>query len=204
MAATHLKASILDRLGDTIKCHLCGRVFNDPRILPCFHTFCFQCLQLSPEKKDKTKQDRHHCSTCQREFNIEASDGFPKNLFIDKLLDLVNIEQTIVKKESYCELCFDDQAGSLKSPLASFYCVECRQKICIDCCKRHKKSNFLKDHSCVDFEMWKIWMSSAKCFLLVFVQFTKVRRSNAFAKIVLWRSVWNATMRNILSTNGKL
>lgn len=34
-----------------LKCALCTRMFNDPRLLPCSHTFCFQCLLRYQNKK---------------------------------------------------------------------------------------------------------------------------------------------------------
>ena len=151
MAMTHVNVSILDQLGDAITCHVCKKRYTDPRILPCLHTFCGACLKSS--QLGGTEENRtYHCSKCEQDFQIPVSDGVPKNFFVNKILELVNIEKSIVDKESYCELCFDDQAVSVKSPLASFYCVECRQKICDDCCKRSKKSNILKDHSYVDFK----------------------------------------------------
>ena len=150
MDVTHVNTSILNRLGDMIKCFVCKNTYTDPRILPCFHTFCSKCVPL---KDPVTREEGiYHCSKCELDFNIPGPDGAPINCFINKLIELVSLEKSIVAKESFCELCFDDQAESVKSPIASFYCVECKQKICDDCCKRHKKSNFLKDHSCVDFK----------------------------------------------------
>lgn len=27
------------------KCPMCGKLFEDPKVLPCLHTFCLKCLQ---------------------------------------------------------------------------------------------------------------------------------------------------------------
>ena len=150
MDVTHASTSILNRLGDAIKCFVCKNTYTDPRILPCFHTFCSKCVPL---KDPVTREEGiYHCSKCEQDFKIPSPDGAPINCFINTLIELVNIERSIIAKKSFCELCTDDQAASVKSPLASFYCLECKQKICDDCCKRHKKSNFAKTHSCVDFK----------------------------------------------------
>ena len=62
-----------------IECDLCLDVFTDPRILPCGHTFCFQCLC----KVDAASDDRI-CIVCRTPWS-EPKEGLlklPKNYTI--------------------------------------------------------------------------------------------------------------------------
>ena len=35
----------LDKLEEQLTCKICSKQFNDPRTLPCLHSFCLECVQ---------------------------------------------------------------------------------------------------------------------------------------------------------------
>jgi len=39
-----LKLSVVKELYDMKECCICNEVFTDPRVLPCIHTSCLNCL----------------------------------------------------------------------------------------------------------------------------------------------------------------
>ncbi|KAL5497438.1 hypothetical protein EMCRGX_G013911 [Ephydatia muelleri] len=51
-----------------ITCQLCSKPYKEPRILPCLHSFCGQCLHKQIERSG-TKQNMA-CPTCQRSITI--------------------------------------------------------------------------------------------------------------------------------------
>lgn len=52
----------------TTECSICMESFEEPKILPCGHTFCLQCIDQSGP--DKTPGDKATCSLCRRDFSV--------------------------------------------------------------------------------------------------------------------------------------
>ncbi|CAD5114633.1 unnamed protein product [Dimorphilus gyrociliatus] len=86
-------------------CSLCLDfwVENDPRVLPCQHTFCFQCLKMSPSNILTT------CPVCRTKVNIrkENISNLPKNILANSLKESsrMRLKNTTVCKEHNQVLC---------------------------------------------------------------------------------------------------
>jgi len=100
-------------LGDMTECPICTEVFTDPRVLPCIHTFCLQCLLNYG--KDKRPGHRMPCPLCRKEFTV-PDDGLPgtqKNFLMEKLLHVreLSAEQKEHEKlsEDLRKLVLDDE-----------------------------------------------------------------------------------------------
>lgn len=92
-----LLASIGDRgvnsqylpLSHSICCKLCLSIYNNPKILPCLHSFCLHCLQAYVRKfPDNLKDRKLVCPICQ-EYNALPGNG------VKGLLDNTVIEHSI-------------------------------------------------------------------------------------------------------------
>ena len=55
---------------DAISCSLCMDIFNDPRNLPCGHTFCLQCLQDHINAHLDVNNKTFMCPHCRHVVNI--------------------------------------------------------------------------------------------------------------------------------------
>ena len=80
------RLSVGKELDDMTECSICCEVFNDPRVLPCLHTFCLQCLL--DYGKDKQPGNSMACPVCRKEFTIpdDGLAGTQKNFFMEKLV----------------------------------------------------------------------------------------------------------------------
>ena len=61
----------VDRMATSLsvkKCPICQDDIKDPRLLPCIHTFCLECLERYC--KDKLPGDDAPCPECRQEFRI--------------------------------------------------------------------------------------------------------------------------------------
>ncbi|XP_077298012.1 uncharacterized protein LOC143919530 isoform X2 [Arctopsyche grandis] len=71
---------------DLVQCPLCLEKLNTPKMLPCQHTFCLNCLYtLISENVLK-------CPGCQQSYNVNSPnflENLPSNLYIDNLLKLL-------------------------------------------------------------------------------------------------------------------
>ena len=66
-------------------------LFTDPKISPCFHTFCLRCLnELQRTNGEIT------CPECRRKFQVPGS-GYPKdlpaNFRMNSLLDVMGVQK---------------------------------------------------------------------------------------------------------------
>uniref|UniRef100_A0A671NXA5 RING-type E3 ubiquitin transferase n=1 Tax=Sinocyclocheilus anshuiensis TaxID=1608454 RepID=A0A671NXA5_9TELE len=139
-----------DTLGDTGKksravCGVCSRTYRDPKILPCLHTFCADCIrQLEPFSVRRVNGERRSpeddmqgrnsgstilCPECDSEVDLPPSgvDG----LTIDHLaLDEVFAETLLVDCRVLCDLCSESDAGKR--------CEVCCVNLCDFCSQAHR------------------------------------------------------------------
>jgi len=73
------------------KCRLCGEMFNDPRMLPCLHTFCLQCLENVDLPLTSTSRSPGEltCPCCREEFPLPVGGlgRLPLNVFFARLAE---------------------------------------------------------------------------------------------------------------------
>jgi hypothetical protein len=138
-------AGVLQRLDDLTECSIHRGTYENPRQLPCLHSFCLQCLVNYT--KEKPLANNVTCPLCRREIPSPADgiEGFPRNFFIDKIIEIKRLTGP-AQKDTLCDLCQEDE--DLKSdvvPVASMFCAECRKNLCDRCTKEHRRHN--KSHS---------------------------------------------------------
>jgi len=108
--------------GRVKKCSICQDDIKDPRLLPCIHTFCLECLERYC--KDKLPGDDAPCPECKHQFQI------PK----DGVAGMT--ARTHDKESAHSELC---EVCSYEERIvpATVYCVDCNQKLCKKCSQPH-------------------------------------------------------------------
>ena len=108
-------------------CKVCQQKYmDDPRILPCHHSFCLKCLESSIVS---TKS----CPTCKMEF--EMPEGGLKDLKKNEFI----LQLNILKQNSInCDSCNAKQATK--------YCVDCSLNYCSTCLVPHKKIPTTSNH----------------------------------------------------------
>ncbi|KAK7483269.1 hypothetical protein BaRGS_00025436, partial [Batillaria attramentaria] len=68
-----------------LTCTICMELFRSPRFLPCFHTFCLQCLeQLAKQPQHRTKQS-FPCPTCRElvPVPLQGLDSLQVNFYLE-------------------------------------------------------------------------------------------------------------------------
>ncbi|XP_066301765.1 tripartite motif-containing protein 2-like [Branchiostoma lanceolatum] len=120
-----------------LTCPVCNKLFCEPKILPCLHTFCKSCLE-------KWVKQKVSCPFCRTEITLpsEGVSGLPTNFNINKLLDFRKLQKS---KNLPCQLC----ETHVK---ASSMCVDCGKLLCDTCLKLHSKLPLAKDHDILSFE----------------------------------------------------
>ena len=89
-----------------LECSICLQVFQDPRNLPCGHTFCLRCIQQTNNRL---------CSLCKRKWTLPASgwQELPKNFITEKCI-------TSLPSISHCAVAGNNSHGAVK-----YLCIDC-------------------------------------------------------------------------------
>src|SRR6218665_3538938 len=137
-----------EQLREITECPICMSAFNDPRMLPCIHSFCFECLKRTAEAADKKPGGRMPCPLCRKDFFI-PSDGFnslQKNFFMENLLEF-NTTLRIGNAIIICDMCNVRNEGKPGDiPRATMRCVECQDNYCDSCIKVHQFQKLSRNH----------------------------------------------------------
>ena len=129
-------------------CHLCSKPYNDPRILPCLHSFCLQCLRHEIEKSGS--QQMFQCPICERNTSISVGGAsvLPQNLHLGFEVEVAGYMSKMVNNsEVCCDECMDG-----RNSLAVVFCCTCRQFLCKHCHNHHKRSRHLSKHNMVGLD----------------------------------------------------
>ena len=131
--------TLLHNLNEEVSCSVCMNPFTEPKILPCFQTFCLHCL--TELQRTSGKHGEITCPECRRKFQVPGS-GYPKdlpaNFRMNSLLDVMAIQKCNVSgvKCGNCE----------KTSAESFYCFQCCAFWCEDCSAAHNLIKANKTH----------------------------------------------------------
>lgn len=120
---------------------MCYQVFKNPKYLPCYHSFCEECL-------DKIqKESKITCPECRQEATIPTGGvkALPNKFLINRLVDELIIKHKVDgKEEVHCDRCEE------ADPVAVSFCLDCGERIlCHFCHKSHKRDKRSRGHKIV-------------------------------------------------------
>ena len=129
-------------------CGVCFKPYNDPRTLPCLHSFCLQCLHHEIEKSGS--QQMFQCPICEQNTNIPVGGAsvLPQNLHLGFEVEVAGyMSKMVSNSEVCCDECVDGRNG-----LAVVFCCMCRQFLCKHCRDHHSSSRNLSKHKIVGLD----------------------------------------------------
>lgn len=130
------------------ECKFCLRPFKDPKVLPCFHILCRECirsLRVRGQEELKCPVDR-----CTKRFTCQDPENLPDASLVYHLQDLRRFKEKLKHGELFCDICFEKQRKDITA-VAS--CDRCNH-ICQSCLKKHKPAvDEYSDHNVLRFDM---------------------------------------------------
>ena len=132
-----------------ITCAVCSKPYNDPRILPCLHSFCLQCLHHEIGKSGS--QQMFHCPICERNSSIPVggASGLPQNLHLGFEVEVAGYMSKMVNNSDVaCDHCIDGDNGP-----AVVFCCTCHQFLCKVAYECHKTGRHLSKHKLVGLDL---------------------------------------------------
>jgi hypothetical protein len=120
------------------ECSVCHDLFQDPRMLPCGHTFCLQCLQhivhAAVTHNGNATVDKIPCPHCRTQISVGRQNlqDLPKNYILADLIASLSANSQC-DNTVYCEIHSNKKV--------KFYCETCQRFACSTCpiveCKQH-------------------------------------------------------------------
>ena len=136
----------VEELGEEITCPVCQDHFREPKILPCLHYYCKECVrQLS------LRQHPFPCPECRSDTFLPQNDPdqLPTAFFVNRMKELhTKMEKAEGKVEVICEMCSKSKAEA--------FCRNCMDFICTDCMTLHKRLKVFAGHQMVTLEELKM------------------------------------------------
>ncbi|XP_078575738.1 tripartite motif-containing protein 2-like [Branchiostoma floridae x Branchiostoma japonicum] len=134
-----------------LACPVCMLHFRDPKILPCLHTFCKECLQ-----DWATKQQPLECPTCRTQVSLldQGVDGLRTNFYVNNLLDFAAAKKgaepgvPCQRKVGGNSIASDTARDKHKKYELEFYCESCKALVCTACTVVDHRPG--KDHNPVE------------------------------------------------------
>ena len=125
-----MASKLVKKVTDFLTCPVCHETFDNPKYLPCHHTYCMVCI------KRLIKDFRVKCPECCKEYRIATggAEDLPSNFFIYRLVDEITILQKVKGDEEIsCDKC-------KKKKQAVSYCMNCGIFMCQLCHNYHSES----------------------------------------------------------------
>ena len=134
MAAKEVKKATVN-----LTCPICYQLFNNPKYLPCHHSYCEQCLEKMQV------QNKITCPECRNEAKVPPGGvkDLPNNFFINRMVDELVLKRKVEGEEEVkCDECDEDE------PVVA-YCPDCNMFFCQICNELHKRSKRFRGHGIV-------------------------------------------------------
>ena len=131
-----------------ITCAICFDHYQDPKILPCLHYFCADCLQRLAARVGQPVP----CPECRREATFDDVRSLLTPIFVNRMISLhERVEKAEGRAEALCELCNSRDK-------AEAFCRQCERFVCAGCLSTHDKlaSTTFRGHVIVTLEQLKV------------------------------------------------
>ena len=122
-----------------LTCPICYQLFNNPKYLPCHHSYCEQCLEKMQV------QSKIICPECRKEAIVPTGGvkDLPNNFFINRMVDELVLKRKVEGEEEVkCDECDEDES-------VVAYCPECNSFLCQFCYETHKRNKRFRGHDIV-------------------------------------------------------
>ena len=138
----------LEELEEEITCPVCQEHFRDPKILPCLHYYCKECVRQVALRAGSNRP--FACPQCRRGTVLPQNDPdqLPTAFFVNRMKELrTKMEKAHGKVEALCEVCS-------KAKVEAF-CRQCTEFICSDCVRSHRRMKMFATHKVVTLQELK-------------------------------------------------
>ena len=146
-----LEKDPINQLEENLECTVCLERLNDPRTLPCWHSFCKVCLEgVVKACRDKAPRDRPireiPCPNCRTTFVLEPDKhvaDMPRNHFICNMVQAMTVLDRGIGVPC---------SHSCSQNYSVARCVTCEKFLCRECLTIHNSYRGHNGHSVLTME----------------------------------------------------
>ena len=115
---TRKSVAFRDEGPEGIWCKYCSKVYDDPKLLPCLHTFCKRCIGLITEENG----DSLFCPICRSEVALPSKnvEDLKSNVIVLRKLEEFD-RQKLRQREEDCSGCDNGRN------IAANRCLQCQE-----------------------------------------------------------------------------
>ncbi len=138
----------VEELEKEITCAICHEHYDEPKVLPCCHYFCKQCIHQLTLRNGADKP--FSCPECRQDTTLPQGcvDHLKTAFFINRMKGVHSkLERAHGKVKAKCEQCFGDKAEA--------FCRQCTQFICAECVKQHYRMRTFAGHRTITLDELK-------------------------------------------------
>ena len=136
-----------ERVKEELTCTICQDLLNNPKILPCLHSFCTGCLKVkwSGRLANLDPSKRHlECPLCRAKVllsTLRAIEELPSHFSAIRLVEIICLQEQANSKNitPVCQNCNEDEN-------AVSICSDCTIFLCDFCVKSHQRSKATNGH----------------------------------------------------------
>ena len=141
-----LSSQALKKLEEQLTCPICLEQFTNPKILPCFHSFCLHCLEgVAPELVEGNLC--LPCPTCRSPCPNpdKGLASLPPSFVINNLSEVYGLMKKVSgDQQASCDNCDKTNANR--------YCKQCSMFFCAECLDLHDKFKPNAGHQTLSLE----------------------------------------------------
>ncbi|XP_078584338.1 E3 ubiquitin-protein ligase TRIM63-like [Branchiostoma floridae x Branchiostoma japonicum] len=135
------ESNMEEQIEQELTCSICLELFTRPKMLPCQHTFCQDCLQ------DIARKTRpFQCPNCRQKIVLpeKGAAGFPNNNLVGNLCDTLRKrmkEKDKGRQQNHPKV----KCSSHSSKDIDLYCNRCKVPVCFECLREDHKLHPMTD-----------------------------------------------------------
>lgn len=167
--------SFVDEIYDQfLVCRMCSKVYNNPKVLTCMHSFCEKCLETHYDMEEQERPYRFlvynralNCPLCHSRTELPTGGihRLPDNFLVANLSAVVGrckpIPNSSSPAASVCEICRPPPPGAPHNEAATTAeegeeraavsrCLDCVKLLCAACTELHRKTRVTERHGLFD------------------------------------------------------
>ena len=139
-------ASNWQKIKEELTCAICQDLLNEPKILPCLHSFCTGCLKEWSGRMANLDPSKRHleCPLCRAKVLLSTSrtvEELPSHFSAIRLVEIVYLQEQAGSKKvtPICQNCNEGEN-------AVSTCSDCAIFLCDFCEKSHRRSKATTQH----------------------------------------------------------